>query len=86
MPHHLRALDSAGIGYRLAPPGGRISGGRLEANSEFPGMRIEYRTGSGRWRPYRGPVAVSGPVELRTRSPDGRRASRSVSVARAKAE
>jgi hexosaminidase len=76
----LPLLDQAGVAYRLAPPGARIAGGRLEANSELPGMKIEYRVGKGRWRAYSGPVAVSGPVEIRSRTPDGKRASRSVRV------
>ncbi len=76
----LRALDAGGVAYRLAPPGARITGGRLEANSEFPGTPIEYRTGDGAWRRYVGPVAVSGPVQVRTRTPDGRRAGRSITV------
>ncbi len=76
----LRALDAGGVAYRLAPPGARIVGGRLEANSEFPGTPIEYRTGDGAWRRYIGPVTVSGPVQVRTRTPDGRRAGRSITV------
>ena len=76
----LRTLDAAGLVYRLAPPGARIVAGRLEANSEFPGTPIEYRQSGGRWQRYAGPVAVSGVVMLRTRTPDGRRASRSISV------
>jgi hexosaminidase len=75
-----RALDGAGVAYRLAPPGARIVGGRLEANSEFPGVAIEFREGAGAWRRYAGPVAVAGLVEVRTRSADGRRAGRSVMV------
>lgn len=76
----LPALDAAGIAYRLAPPGARIANGRLEANSEWPGMTIEYRTGEGAWQRYTAPVAVTGPVTLRTRTLDGKRASRSVTV------
>ncbi|WP_230481339.1 family 20 glycosylhydrolase [Sphingomonas sp. Leaf21] len=76
----MRLLDRAGVTYRLAPPGARISGGRLEANAEFPGTPIEYRTGGTAWRRYDGPVAVTGAVDLRTRTPDGRRASRTVTV------
>jgi hexosaminidase len=76
----LPALDAAGIAYRLPPPGARIAGGMLEANSELPGLAIEYRTGTGAWQPYTAPVAATGPVTLRTRSPDGKRASRSVTV------
>lgn len=76
----LTALDKAGVTYRLAPPGARIVAGRLEANSEFAATPIEYRTAGAAWRPYAGPVPVSGDVTLRTRTPDGRRASRSVTV------
>ncbi len=76
----LPALDHDGITYRLTPPGARIVDGRLEANSELPGMRIDYRTGGGAWARYAGPVAVSGAVDLRTVTPDGKRASRIVTA------
>jgi hexosaminidase len=80
LPQQLRELERLGVFYRLAPPGARITGGTLEANSEFPGQLIEYRVGRGAWQPYRGPVHVNGTVELRTRSYDGRRTSRIVQV------
>lgn len=73
-------LERMGIAYRVAPPGARIVGGKLEANSMFPGTAIEYRIGDGAWTRYAGPVAVSGAVELRSRSADGKRASRTVRV------
>ena len=73
-------LDRAGVAYRVAPPGARIADGKLEANSAFPGAVIEYRTGGGGWTRYAGPVAVSGVVEVRSRSADGKRASRTVRV------
>ena len=80
MPAHLAALDRAGIMYRIAPPGARIANGMLEANSEFPGQRIEYRVSGGEWARYERPVLVAGPVQLRTRSYDGKRTSRIVEV------
>jgi hexosaminidase len=80
MPNQFALLDRMGIAYRITPPGARIVGGKLEANSEYPGMWIEYRTGKGGWKPYAKPVAVKGPVDLRTRSADGKRASRIVTV------
>lgn len=80
MGAQMRLLDRAGVTYRLAPPGARIVGGRLEANTEFAGTPIEYRSGGSAWTRYTGPVAVKGAVELRTRTPDGRRASRTVRV------
>lgn len=76
----LPRLDRAGIAYRVAPPGGRIADGKLEANAELPGTAIEYRVGAGPWSRYLHPVAVSGTVDLRSRSADGKRASRSVRV------
>lgn len=76
----LERLDRAGIAYRVAPPGARIRNGRLETLTEFPGVRIEYRIGAGGWQPYAGPVAVDGPVTVRTRSFDGKRASRPATV------
>ncbi|MFD1033481.1 family 20 glycosylhydrolase [Sphingomonas hankookensis] len=76
----LGRLDRAGIAYRIAPPGARIVGGRLEMNSELPGVPLEYRVGTGEWQRYTGPVAVTGPVQVRSRSADGRRAGRAVMV------
>ena len=80
LPEHLQALERAGIFYRIAPPGARVANGMLEANSEFPGQSIEYRSKGGRWLLYQGAVRVNAPVELRTRSFDGRRTSRVVEV------
>ena len=74
----LPLLDHMGIAYRVAPPGARILDGKLEVNSVFPGAPIEYRIGDGGWTRYAGPVDVSGTVELRSRSADGKRVSRTV--------
>jgi hexosaminidase len=73
-------LERMGIAYRVAPPGARIANGKLEANSMFPGTMIEYRLVDGAWTRYSGPVAVSGAADLRSRSADGKRASRTVRV------
>jgi hexosaminidase len=75
-----RALDGAGLLYRLAPPGARIADGRLEANSELPNIPIEYRVAGGNWTPYTGPIATGDAVDLRTRTADGKRVSRTISV------
>lgn len=73
-------LERMGVAYRVAPPGARIVGGKLEANSDFPGTIIEYRERGGGWTRYQGPVSVRGPVELRGRSADDKRSSRIVTV------
>ncbi|RYY12606.1 MAG: hypothetical protein EON55_11935, partial [Alphaproteobacteria bacterium] len=44
------------------------------------GTTIEYRAGAGPWNRYAQPVAVSGAVDLRSRSSDGKRTSRSVGI------
>lgn len=80
IPAQLRSLEQAGVMYRLAPPGARIVNGILEANSEFPGQTIEYRAGGSGWARYAAPVRVTGKVQLRTRSFDGRRTSRIVEL------
>lgn len=77
---HLRFLDKAGITYRLAPPGAKIEGGQLLANAEIAATLIEYRVKGAQWEAYTGAVAVTGPVELRVTTPDGRRKSRTVTV------
>lgn len=77
---HFPQLENMGIAYRVPPPGARIVDGELEANSAFPGMAIEYRVGDGAWASYGGPVVIQGAAELRCRSADGRRASRTVRV------
>lgn len=73
-------LEKMGIAYRVAPPGARIVNGKLEANSDFPGATIEYRVGNAAWKRYDKPVAVKDAVELRSRSADGQRTSRTVRV------
>ena len=80
MPAQFALLDRMGIAYRVSPPGARVVSGRLEANAEYPGLAIEYRSAGGPWRRYGGPVKVKGAVDLRTRSADGKRASRTVTV------
>ncbi len=80
MPAQLALMDRMAIAYRVTPPGARIVEGRLEANAEYPGTRIEYRVNGSGWKAYEGPVAVSGLFDLRTRSADGKRASRIVTV------
>jgi hexosaminidase len=76
----LAELDRANISYRLPVPGGRIASGKLEANAPVAGLKIQYRSGAAPWRIYSGPVAVKGPVSLRTVSPDGRRVGRTVKI------
>ena len=73
-------LDRLHIAYRLEPPGARIENGVLSANATFPGTHIEYRARGGKWYHYSQPIAVSGRVQLRAVTADGRRASRSVTV------
>lgn len=79
----LAKLDKAGINYRLPVPGACVVGGKLEANTSFPGMVVEYSTDGGKnWLRYddKARPQVSGEVQIRTASPDGKRFSRVDSV------
>ena len=76
----LAELDRQNITYRLPVPGARVTGGVLQANAPLAGLKIQYRTAATPWRTYHGPVAVTGPVHLRTLSPDGHRVSRMVGL------
>lgn len=79
----LAKLDKAGVHYRLPVPGARVVGGKLEANTSFPGMVVEFSTDGGKnWQRYddKARPQVSGEVQVRTASPDGKRFSRVDSV------
>jgi len=81
LAYQMPLLDRDGVAYRVAPPGAKLENGKLVANTELPGMAIEWRgTGMSEWQLYQAPVAVRTSVEVRARSADGRRASRSVTV------
>lgn len=76
----LAKLDLAEVPYRIPPVGARIKGDKLYAAVPFPGLAIEYKTGSGPWQEYTAGVAVEGAVQVRARSADGRRAGRALSL------
>ena len=76
----LAKLDQADVFYRIPTVGAVIKDGKLHANVIFPGLAIEYRGDGGKWMAYSKPVAVSGSVEVRARSADGKRPGRSLMV------
>lgn len=71
-------LDLAKIRYRVPTPGAIIDQGMLRMNINFPGLALEYKEQGKGWQSYQGAVSVSGEVEVRARSADGQRASRSL--------
>lgn len=79
----LAKIDTQGIAYRLPVPGARIANGKLQANISLPGMAIQYSTDEGKtWQRYDDGAQpqVSGKVQVRSVSPDGKRVSRVVST------
>ena len=79
----LAKLDKAGVQYRLPVPGARIVNGVLDANVSLPGVTLEYSRDKGKtWQRYddKQRPAVSGEVQVRSVSPDGKRFSRVDSV------
>ncbi|HSS03427.1 MAG TPA: family 20 glycosylhydrolase [Kofleriaceae bacterium] len=70
---HRDLPNDVGVNYRIPMPGAVITAGTLDANVRYPGLVIEFSTNQGRtWTTFSKPVAVRGPVALRTRAPDGR--------------
>jgi len=73
-------LDLSGVIYRIPTIGAIINNGKLEANSVFAQLPIQYRVDGGKWHEYVSPVAVSGQVEVRGLSADRSRSGRIIAV------
>lgn len=78
----LPKLEKKNVFYRLPTVGAIIVDNVLEANIAFPGLRIEYQENGGVWTEYKPGRKVTGLVNVRSRSFDGRRTSRVTSVNR----
>ncbi|XP_029646145.1 beta-hexosaminidase-like [Octopus sinensis] len=81
----LLRLDMMGITYRVPPPGALINSttGQIHANSAIPGLKIEFSPdGQNTWITVdKQSKAYSGQkLYLRTRSADGKRTSRVISL------
>ncbi len=79
----LAKMDKSGVAYRVPQPGARVVDGKLETNVAMPGLVVEYSVDGGKhWQRYdaKAKPAVSGEVQVRTVSPDGKRFSRVESV------
>ncbi len=75
----LPKLEKAGVQFRLPVPGARINNGVLRMNNSLPGVAMEYSTdGGARWQRYDDakPPRVTGAVQVRSVSSDGKRYSR----------
>lgn len=75
----LAKLDKTGIAYRLPVPGAKIDNGILHANTDLPGLTIQYSIDGGKnWQTYNADnqPKVTGDVWVRSMSPDGKRFSR----------
>ncbi|MBB5193438.1 hexosaminidase [Silvimonas terrae] len=74
-------LDKAGVSYRLPMVGARVVDGKLAALAEFPGVPVQYSLDNGKnWQRYDAAhapaVSDATQVQVRTISPDGKRAGR----------
>jgi hexosaminidase len=76
----LAKLGKSGIAYRIEVPGGAIQNGKLAMNVSTPGLALQYKDASGKWRAFdpQNPPSVTS-TEIRAVASDGR-AGRSVSV------
>ena len=76
----LPKLTKAKVSYRLPTIGAVIKAGKLYANIAFPGIAIEYKDHTQAWKTYHIPVTVSGDVQVRASSADGKRKGRITQV------
>ncbi|GFN73986.1 homeobox protein aristaless [Plakobranchus ocellatus] len=82
----LALLDKLGVLYRLPPPGVRLEDNRLVTNVEFPGLKVQYqiqgKMSQSTWLELTESVTFEDhkQILLRTVSPDGARASRTVKI------
>ncbi|XP_072028045.1 beta-hexosaminidase-like [Amphiura filiformis] len=81
----LARLDELGVTYNVPTPGAKWkAGGEIAARCNFPGLQIEFSCDNGMsWTDYKEGqrVPVGSDVLLRTRSADGSRTSRTVTLA-----
>ncbi|XP_055958409.1 beta-hexosaminidase isoform X2 [Patella vulgata] len=80
----LRRLDEKGLKYSVPPAGAIIVNNKLRTNVAYPGLTVEYSVDNGdTWCQHSGEVDLVHPttVFLRTRSANGDRTSRVVSLA-----
>ncbi len=79
---YLPKLDRAGINYRIPTPGAIVNNAKLEMNSIFPGLPMDYRLNGGQWIPWHTAVELNtgDQVEVRGRSADGKRKGRAWSL------
>ncbi|XP_062598807.1 uncharacterized protein LOC134260252 isoform X1 [Saccostrea cucullata] len=81
----LARLEKIGINYRVSVPGGSLINGKLNVNTNLPGLTVQYSTDNKRtWNEIPVGKEVAGmpngkDVYLRTRSMNGNRYSRIVS-------
>lgn len=74
---------AGGYGYRIPTPGAKIRNGKVEANTQFPGLTVRYTTNG--TEPtvespaYTGPIAATGTIKLKVFNTVGR-ASQTVTI------
>nr|KAG5707256.1 hypothetical protein BaRGS_000030 [Batillaria attramentaria] len=81
----LSVLDRLNVAYRVPPPGAELANGKVSVNVAFPGLTVEYSVNEAdTWSAVpAGGLAVKDKttVHLRTKSADGLRSSRTISMA-----
>ncbi|TKB44550.1 family 20 glycosylhydrolase [Thalassotalea mangrovi] len=74
-------LELADIHYRIPTAGGKIENGRLQINSAFPGLPLQYRTAESDWLDYTAPVEVTdAEIWVRAKAMTSERAGRALKV------
>lgn len=76
----LLKLDSAGVLYRIPPPGAKVIGGELQMNSNFPGLTLEYSNDGNSWQTWNSANPPASARFVRSQSANGARTSRVTAI------
>ncbi|XP_061190881.1 beta-hexosaminidase-like [Saccostrea echinata] len=79
----LSRLENNGIKYRIPVPGARLDGNKLLLNTALPGLKFQYSDDNVIWKPIISGTKIDGAttrIYLRTRSVDGSRYSRTITM------
>ncbi|WP_108946820.1 family 20 glycosylhydrolase [Shewanella halifaxensis] len=81
----LAKLAKADVFYRIPTVGATVKNGVLKVKTPFPNIKVEYRTvptegKNESWRPHSPNAQVSGHIEIRAISADGKRKGRTLNL------
>uniref|UniRef100_UPI003F6B4C7D family 20 glycosylhydrolase n=1 Tax=Pseudomaricurvus sp. TaxID=2004510 RepID=UPI003F6B4C7D len=76
----LPKLDLYDVAYRVPTIGADVIDNQLQLKSPLPGLPLQFKTDNREWQTYTQPVPVSGSIQIRALTSDGKRPGRTLTV------